>query len=130
MKKKMIFLGGSVFLLVLYFIFPYLRPFKMEVQILKIAEKLSPDGKNIAVLYSVDGGATSSHNVYVRLMKNGEKLDLKGNSGDVFGVKMFDPKIEMTWVGNGDLKVKCSNCSPGDVFVKKGEWLNVLIKYE
>ena len=102
----------------------------LEPKTEKHAQYISPDGRHVAVVYSVDGGATGSHNVYVRIMSSEEKLTLDDRTGDVLGVKAFDPKIEVVWRDNRGLSIRCPNCSSDDAFIRKDVWSDISIKYE
>ncbi len=108
--------------------FIYLNQFKMNVEIITIKEAKSADNKYSAVVYSVDGGATTSHNIYIRILEQGEKFEIKKEQGDVFGVKLFEPIIDLTWLKN-TLLVKCENCVDANIFLKKDKYKDVKVEF-
>lgn len=125
MKKYIVILTLLVLCLL---VFIYLNQFNLKVEIKKLNEVNSLDNKYSALLYSVDGGATTSHSVYIRILEKGEKFEVKKEEGIVFGAKIFEPEINLMW-SNHTLIIKCINCVVDNIFLKKYKYKDVIIKY-
>ncbi len=89
-------------------------------------EAKSPDGKNVAVLFERDCGATTDVSTIVSLRSISTKLDEQ--EGRVFVIE-GQHQIALVWEENTRLRIDCSRCSTDDVFKQEKKWHDVSISY-
>lgn len=88
-------------------------------------EVASPDGRYLATVASVDGGAISSTTYFVTLRESGQTFTRL--SGKIFRGARHIPRIR--WDGDRKLVVRCQ-CDPERIEVQENHWRDVEVLHQ
>jgi hypothetical protein len=96
------------------------------VHVSEIREHLSPDGRYILTIFTVEAGAMGGFTTVATLRKKGEEFSRI--DGEVFAIR-GEHTVEVSWVADRSVALSCSDCDPGRVERRLDHWRDVSLTY-